>query len=105
MDDDNKARCYVLASMSNELQCQHEDMKTVKAMLDHLKELYGEQSRSTRYEISKRLLKIKISEGQFIHDHCLTMIKDFEELKKLVLVMDKKLQVDLILQSLPNLYG
>ena len=42
LDDNNKARCYVLASMSNELRCQHEDMKMVKTMLDYLKELYGE---------------------------------------------------------------
>ena len=61
-DDDNKDRCYMLASMSNELQRQHEDIKTIKAILDHLKDLYGEQSQSTHYEVSKRLFKIKICE-------------------------------------------
>ena len=46
-----------------------------------------------------------MQDGQSINDHCLTIIKDIEELQKLCMNMDKKLQVDLILQSLPDLYG
>ena len=33
------------------------------------------------------------------------MIKDIEELQKLGLNIDKELQVDLIIQSLPDSYG
>lgn len=33
IEDDNKTRCYILASMSNKLQHQHEDMKTARGML------------------------------------------------------------------------
>ena len=44
-------------------------------------------------------------DGQSVHDHGLTMIKDLEELEKLGMNMDKELQVDLILQSLPDLFG
>ena len=36
LDDDNKVRCYVLASTSNELQCQHKDIRTAKQMLAYL---------------------------------------------------------------------
>ena len=43
-------------------------------------------------------------DGQSINDHCLTMIKDIEELQKLEMTMDKELQVDLILQFFPNSY-
>ena len=42
LDDGNKVRCYVLVSMSNELQCQYEDMTTARQMPTHLQELYGE---------------------------------------------------------------
>ncbi len=52
----------------------------------------------------KRLFKAKIREGQSVHDHGLTMIKDWEELKKLSMIMHKKLQTDLIPQSLPASY-
>ena len=34
--DDTKVKCYVLASMSNELQIQHEDMPTTRAIVTHL---------------------------------------------------------------------
>ena len=43
-------------------------------------------------------------EGQSVHEHCMTVIKDIEELEKLELDMQKKLQMDLILQSLTSSY-
>ena len=45
-------KCIILASMNNELQRQHDSMDTQSILLN-LKELYGEHSRTTRYEISK----------------------------------------------------
>ena len=42
MDDDNKAKYYILGSMFDELQHQHEDIKTSHQMLAHLQELFGE---------------------------------------------------------------
>ena len=104
-DDDIRVKCYIMASMINELQCQHENIKTARKILAHLQELYGEQSRTARFEVSKRLFKAKMREGQSVHDHCLTMIKDLEELEKLGMSMHKELQIDLILQSLPDSFG
>ena len=47
---------------------------------------------------------MKMRDGQFVNNHCLIIIKNIEELQKLGMNMDKKLQVDLILQSLPDSY-
>ena len=91
MDEDNKAKCYILASMSDDLQQQHEDMRTARKILVHLQELYGEQSHTTRFEIFKKLFIVKMRDGQAINDHCLTMIKDIEKLQKLGMNMDKEL--------------
>ena len=44
-------------------------------------------------------------DGQSIQDHCLTMIKDLEELEKLDIILDKDFQIDVILQSLFDAYG
>ena len=52
-DDDMKVKCYMLASMSNELQRQHEHMESAADILLHLKELYDEESRTARYEVLK----------------------------------------------------
>ena len=104
MDEDNKVKCYILASMSNDLQRQHEDIKTTNEMLTHLQELYGEQSRTSHFQISQRLFSVKMHDRQSVNDYCLIMIKDIGELQKLGINMDKELQVDLILQSLSNSY-
>ena len=53
-EDSVTVKCIMLASISNELQRQHEDMD-VPFILFNLKELYEEQSRTARYEISKQL--------------------------------------------------
>ena len=37
-DEDSRVKCYVLASISNELQSQHEHMPTTRAMITHLQE-------------------------------------------------------------------
>ena len=81
----------MLASLSNELQSEYEHMPIVQAMITHLQELYGEQSHIARFEVSKRLFNLKMHEGQSVHEHCMIMIKDIEELEKLRLDMQKKL--------------
>ena len=40
-DEDNRVKCYMLASISNKLQSQHEHIPTTKAMITHLQELYA----------------------------------------------------------------
>ena len=87
MDDDLRVKCYVLASISNELQSQHEHMSTIRTMITLLQELYGEQSQTVHFELFKRLINIKMHEGQSVHDYCMIMIKDLEELEKLELTM------------------
>ena len=51
-NDSLTIKCIILPSMSNELQRQHDGMDTQSILLN-LKELYGEHSRTARYEISK----------------------------------------------------
>ena len=63
MDENSQVKCYVLASMSNELQNQYENMPTARAMITHLQELYGEQSYTACFEVSKRLFNLKMHEG------------------------------------------
>ena len=79
MDEDNKEKCCILASMSNDLQQQHEDIRTTREMLVHLQELYSEQSRTARFEVSQRHFRVKMHDGQSVNDHYQTMIKDIEE--------------------------
>ena len=48
-DEDNKVRYYMLGAMSDDLQCQHENIMTTHQILAHLQELFDEQSRAAKY--------------------------------------------------------
>ena len=61
IEDSEMATCVMLASMSPELQKQHEHMDA-RTILHHLKERFDEQSRNERYEISKTLFRSKMAE-------------------------------------------
>ncbi|XP_052197321.1 uncharacterized protein LOC127804490 [Diospyros lotus] len=80
-------------------------MPNAYSIITRLQELYGEQSRSARYEISKALFRAKISLGGSVGEHVLKMISLLEKLKGLGDELNPHLQIDLILQSLPDSYG
>ena len=82
-DDDLQARCIMWASMSNELHKQHEKYTYAKEILLHLQELFSEQSRTARYEISKWLFRAKMKEGEDVAVYVNTMIRAIEELESL----------------------
>ena len=90
LNDSITVRCIMLASMSNELQRQHEGMEPQSILLN-LKELYGEQSRAARYEISKQLFRAWMSEGSLVHTHVLNMIDLITQLDQLGFVMDSEI--------------
>ncbi|GAV62618.1 hypothetical protein CFOL_v3_06141 [Cephalotus follicularis] len=52
MADERKVRSYLMASMSNALQVQHESMPDSREVLLYLRELYGENIRSTRFQLT-----------------------------------------------------
>ncbi|XP_039134207.1 uncharacterized protein LOC120271590 [Dioscorea cayenensis subsp. rotundata] len=105
LEDDLRVRSYMLASMSSDLQSSHEKMSDARSVLLHLQELYGEHSRTARYEISRELFRAKMSEGGEVGEHVLKMISMIERLEALDFSMDYNLQVDLILQSLPDSFS
>ena len=68
------------ASMSNEIHRQHEKYTNTKEILLHLQELFGEHSRTARYEISKWFFHAKMKEGVDVGAHIKSMIRSIEEL-------------------------
>ena len=72
------------------------------AIIAHLQELFGEQTRIARYEISKELFGTKMKEGSDVGAHVQKMIRLIEHLENLEFTIDYHLQLDLILLSIPN---
>ncbi|XP_061355032.1 uncharacterized protein LOC133299582 [Gastrolobium bilobum] len=68
--DNEQAVCIVLASMSAELQRQHEHMDAPSIIL-HLQEHYDKQGRAERFETSKELFGCKIDDGMAVEPHIL----------------------------------
>ena len=74
------ASCYILASMSNVLQQQHERMMTAYDIMINLKEMFGDQSHAGRQEAMRALLNTKMAEGTSVQEHVLKMTAHLNEL-------------------------
>ncbi|KAK8715434.1 hypothetical protein V6N13_042768 [Hibiscus sabdariffa] len=72
MDDMVDIGCLMLATMTPELQKQHEDMVAYE-IIQNLKEIYEGQARQERYETSKALFQCKMSEGSPVGAHVIMM--------------------------------
>lgn len=96
--------CVMLATMTSELQKQHEEMEAFD-MIEHLKLLYQEQARQERYDVSKALFQCKMAEGSPVGAHVLKMIGYTENLERLGFPLGQELATDVILQSLPDSYN
>ena len=99
LNDSIIAACIMLASMSPGLQKQHEDM-TAYDIVGHLKELFHEQARSERFEVSKMLFRSKMQDGTSPVQYALKMHGYIVRLDQLGFGMDNELSIDLILAGL-----
>ncbi|KAK8559961.1 hypothetical protein V6N12_012772 [Hibiscus sabdariffa] len=104
MDDMLDVGCLMLATMTPELQKQHEDMVAYE-MIQNLKEIYEGQARQERYETSKALFQCKMSEGSPVGAHVIKMMGYIQTLEKLGFALNNELAVDVVLQSLPDSFN
>ncbi|KAK8669729.1 hypothetical protein V6N13_107153 [Hibiscus sabdariffa] len=104
MDDMVDVGCLMLATMTPELQKQHENMVAYE-MIQNLKEIYEGQARQERYETSKALFQCKMSEGSPVGAHVIKMMGYIQTLEKLGFALNDELATDVILQSLPDSFN
>ena len=101
---DEMSWCYILASMSNILQHQHQSMLKAYDMMMNLKEMFGDQTRSARQKAMKDLMNATMAETTPVRDHVLKMIGLLNELEILGAEIYGESHVNIILQSLPDSY-
>ena len=77
------AKCYILASISNVLQHQMQDVELASDIMLSLKEMFGEQGHSTGQETMRQIYNTKMAEGSSVRQHCLTMISNLNTLEVL----------------------
>nr|XP_033513332.1 uncharacterized protein LOC117278006 [Nicotiana tomentosiformis] len=86
------AQCYILTSMSNVLQYQHQSMEPAYDILENLKEMFGDQNRAAKQTAMKALLNTKIVEGSSVRDYVMKMMSLLNELEVLGANIDKDTQ-------------
>ena len=91
------AKCYILASISNVLQHQMQDIELVSDIMLSLKEMFDEQSHSARQDTMRQIYNTKMTEGTSVREHCLQMISNLNTLEVLGVDIDGESQVDMIL--------
>ncbi|XP_016546490.2 uncharacterized protein LOC107846696 [Capsicum annuum] len=99
---DEMTRCYILASMANVLQHQHQSMTTAYDMFKSLKEILGEQNRPVKHTVMKARLTIKMVKETLVREHVFKMMSLLNELKILNAVIDMESKVEMVLQTLPD---
>ncbi|MDF3573042.1 hypothetical protein, partial [Enterobacter cloacae] len=104
LEDDVQARCYIMVSITNELQRQHEVIDSSHAIITHLKELYESQNRVVRYNTVGELFACKMVEGTSVNEHCLKMIRNIHALHDQGVDISSEMGTDILLHSLPNSY-
>ncbi|KAL4376280.1 hypothetical protein GQ457_02G023460 [Hibiscus cannabinus] len=104
MDDMLDVGCLMLATMTPELQKQHEDMVAYE-MIQNLKEIYEGKARQERYETSKALFQCKMSEGSPVGAHIIKMMGYIQTLEKLGFALNDELAIDVVLQSLSDIFS
>ncbi|XP_050944117.1 uncharacterized protein LOC127150415 [Cucumis melo] len=72
-----KARVYILASMSDVLAKKHESLATAKEIMDSLKGMFGQPEWSLRHETIKYIYIKRRKEGTSVREHVLDMMMHF----------------------------
>ncbi|KAA0056221.1 gag/pol protein [Cucumis melo var. makuwa] len=70
----DKARLYILASMSDILSKKHEIMVTARQIMDSLREMFGQPSIQIKQEAIKYVYNARMKEDQSVREHVLDMI-------------------------------
>ena len=73
-------------------------------MIQGLREMFGNQARAERYNVSSSLFACKLTEGSPVSHHMMKMIGYIESLERLGSPLNADLAIDVILQSLPPSY-
>ena len=64
-----KARCYLLAGMSEVLAAKHEPMATVYEMLESLQGMFGQPSERQRHEAIASTMTARMKYGTSVREH------------------------------------
>ena len=95
----------MLASMAGVLQHQFQSNKSSSAIMTSLKEMFGEHGWPARQIAMQTIMNATMLEGIPVWEHVLKMKFFLNELETLGANIDAQIQVDMILNSLPQSFA
>ncbi|KAG6510438.1 hypothetical protein ZIOFF_028459 [Zingiber officinale] len=98
----NKAKAYMLASMSNALRSKMEPKECAFEIMESLQEMFGQQSEQARHEATRKYTNARMILGTHVRYHVMQMTNYFSEAEMHGAVIDESTQVSIILNSLSS---
>ena len=77
----NKAKAYMLASMSDTLRTKLEDVETAYEIMEQLHKMFGHKSGKARFEAMKKYDNARMTPRMHVRDHFIKMMNYFQETK------------------------
>ena len=101
---DEVAKCYILASISNVLQQQHRNMETAADIITNIQEMFGDQGRQAKQMAVRNFMNCRMKAGTPVRDHMILIISHLNEMEIMGAEIDGETQVDMILETLPEMF-
>ena len=74
-----KAHCYLLATMSDVLNTKYEKTETIYEIMESLQGMFGKPSDQTKHEAVNKVMNYKMKAGTPVREHMLMMISTIHE--------------------------
>ncbi|XP_062079982.1 uncharacterized protein LOC133784717 [Humulus lupulus] len=96
----NKAKVYMLASISEMLRKKMEEVENAYDIMEQLQEMFGHKSVQASFEATKKYVNCRMAPGQHVRDHFIKMTNYFQEVELHGATIDEKTQLGITLNSL-----
>ncbi|KAG6473764.1 hypothetical protein ZIOFF_067681 [Zingiber officinale] len=98
----NKAKAYMLASISDVLRSKMEPKECAFEIMESLQEMFGQQSEQAHHEATRKYTNARMFLDTHVRDHVMQMTNYFSEAEMHGAVIDEGTQVSIILNSLSS---
>ena len=98
------AHCYILTIVAGHLQKQIYKLKSGTEMIQTLDGMFAKSSSVARQDAVRALMNTHVTEDS-VWDHCHIMMSHLSRAKVMGAKREEEMQIDIILESLPNIFN
>ncbi|KAK0580852.1 hypothetical protein LWI29_007090 [Acer saccharum] len=101
---DDMAKCYIMATISDVLQQQHEGMESAADIMMSLEEMFAMKSRTTKREAVTAFMNLRMKPGQAVKDHMMKVIAHLNIAELHGVEIDGETKIDMVVNSLSDFF-